>query len=53
MIYSVIESAKLAGVEPFEYLRDVIARLPATPVSQVADLLPARWKAARDAAASA
>ncbi len=38
------------GVNPFAYLRDVLTRLAALPVSQLPELLPNRWQAARDAA---
>jgi len=31
VIYSLIATCKLQGVEPFEYLRDVLTRLPEHP----------------------
>jgi len=43
-LLSVIGSAKLHGVEPLAYLTDVITRLPATPSSQLEQLLPDVWK---------
>ena len=46
-MYTMIESAKMAGVNPLAYLTDVIARLPGTPVSRVAELTPTAWAAAR------
>lgn len=33
-------------LDPFAYLRDVLDRIPATPVSQLPRLLPDQWKAA-------
>ena len=51
VVYTLIENCRRAGVEPFAYLRDVLERLPATPVSQVAELTPHRWAAAQRAAA--
>ena len=46
-MYTMIESAKMAGVNPLAYLADVLARLPGTPVSRVAELTPSAWAAAR------
>ncbi len=46
-IYSIVESCKSAGVEPRAYLRDVLARVAATPESQVASLTPRAWATAR------
>ena len=40
-------------VNPFDYLTDVLTRIAATPISQLPDLLPDRWKAVREAAAPA
>lgn len=42
-IYTMIESAKRCGVNPYEYLRDVLTRLPATRHSEVPQLLPDTW----------
>jgi transposase len=47
LFYSITESCKSAGVEPFAYLADVLARVQRTPVSQVPELTPRRWAAAR------
>ncbi len=49
LYYSLIESCRSAGVEPMEYLTDVIGRIQDVPESEVDELMPARWKAARDA----
>ena len=40
--YSLIQTCKLQGVEPFTYLTDVLRRLPAHPINRVAELLPFR-----------
>ena len=39
-IYSLIESAKINGIDPEDYLRRMLERIADYPVSQVADLLP-------------
>ena len=45
---SLIQTAKLNGVDPFEYLADVLARIPTHPMRQIEELLPHRWKAIRE-----
>jgi len=50
---TVIETAKLSGVEPEAYLTDVIARIGAHPMRRLGELLPWNWKAARTAAQAA
>jgi hypothetical protein len=41
-----IESAKLNGLEPHAYLRDVLERLPMQPASRIRELLPYCWQVA-------
>jgi len=48
-LYSVIGTCKRTGVNPAEYLRDVLLRVK-QPGVNVAELTPRAWKAARDAA---
>ena len=43
VIYTLIESAKRCGANPYEYLRDVLARLPQTRHSEIPGLLPDAW----------
>lgn len=45
-LYSIVVSCRELGVDPYEYLRDVIPRLGTTPASEVASLTPRAWKAA-------
>ena len=44
VIYTIIQSCRRYGLNPQEYLTDVLARLPAMTSRQVSTLLPANWK---------
>ena len=46
-LMSLIETCKRLGINPFEYLRDVLTRFPSAKTSQVDDFLPDRWLALR------
>lgn len=43
-LYSLIESAKANGHNPYVYLRDVLTRLPATKAKDIDSLLPHIWQ---------
>ena len=43
MMYTLIQTAKLNGVDPQAWLADVLARIADTPQTQLADLLPWCW----------
>ncbi len=45
-ITSLIQSAKLNGLDPYMYLRDVLTRLPTHKASDIDSLLPHIWKPA-------
>ena len=49
ILFSVIATCQRHDVEPFAYLRDVLTRIAATPLSRLADLLPDRWQASQNA----
>jgi hypothetical protein len=44
ILYSLVVSCKLAGVEPFTYLRDVLMRIHTHAAERVAELIPREWK---------
>jgi len=46
-IYTLIETAKLNGVDPQAWLTDVLARLATHPAKSIDDLLPWHWLAAK------
>jgi transposase len=43
-VMSLVHSAKLNGLEPYVYLKDVLSRLPTLPASRIEELLPHRWR---------
>src|SRR5438270_11770300 len=43
-MYSLIESAKLNGLNPQHYLADVLARIADHPARRIAELLPWNWQ---------
>jgi len=47
VIYSIIESCRRRGVEPYTYLKDVLSRLPSMTNWQIAEITPAAWARAR------
>ena len=42
--YSLVQSAKQNELDPFAYLRDLLARIPTHTYSQIHQLLPNNWK---------
>jgi hypothetical protein len=45
IVYSLLGSCKLQGINPYDYLLDVLQRLPEHPVNRLSELLPPLWKA--------
>ena len=52
-VMSLIQSAKLNGHDPYEYLKDILTRLPTQPNSRIDELLPHNWRPEAPAPASA
>ncbi len=49
VIGSMIETCRLNGVEPYAYLKDVLARMAAGhPINRIDELLPWTWKSHSD-----
>lgn len=53
VLFSFTATCKHLRIDTFAYLRDVLTRLPTHPAEQLAQLLPDRWQAARQAATAA
>ncbi len=47
ILFSLTESCKNLGVDPWAYLRDVLDRVSTHPASRIDELLPDRWEAIR------
>ncbi|QHT67374.1 IS66 family transposase [Rhodocytophaga rosea] len=44
IVYSLLGSCKLQGINAHDYLQDVLQRLPNQPINQLKELLPSFWK---------
>jgi hypothetical protein len=44
VIYSMIVSCRRRGINPQDYLTDVLSRLPSITINRVGELTPANWK---------
>ena len=44
ILYSLTQSAKRHGLDPFAYLRDLLRRIPTHPQSRISELLPDAWE---------
>ena len=44
MLYSLMGTCKLHGINPFIWLRDVLQRINHHPINKIAELLPHNWK---------
>ena len=48
VIYSLLETCKQHGVNPWAYLKDVLERISTHPNSQIDELLPYNWKPSQE-----
>jgi transposase len=44
MIYSLLGTCKLHKINPWEWLKDILIRLPDHPINRIKELLPHNWK---------
>lgn len=44
MLYSLLGTCKLHGINPFEWLRDVLQRIATHPINKIEELLPQNWQ---------
>jgi transposase len=47
VIYTLLGSCRRHGINPFDYLKDLFTRLPATKINQIKEFTPAAWAKAR------
>jgi transposase len=45
-VMSLLQSARLNGLGPYAYIKDVLTRLPTQPAGRLEELLPHRWQPA-------
>jgi hypothetical protein len=43
IIYTMIETCRRQGLNPYQYLRDVLSRLPNMTNHQIPEVIPAAW----------
>jgi transposase len=43
VIYTLLGSCRRHGINPFNYLKDLFARLPAAKITQIKEFMPAAW----------
>ena len=44
MIYSLLGSCKMQGLDPYLWLKDVLSRISTHPINKIKELLPNNWK---------
>lgn len=44
VVMGLMQLAKLSKIDPWAYLRDVLARIHAHPANRIDELLPHRWR---------
>lgn len=49
VLYTMTQTCRRHGIDPFSYLQDVLTRLPQTGYHELADLFPHRWAASQRA----
>ena len=44
MLLTIVATCRLHGVNPYEYIRDMLIRIQTHPASRVDELMPWRWR---------
>ena len=47
MLYSFLGTCKINNINPFEWLRDILSRIPSHSVNKLEELLPHKWASAK------
>jgi transposase len=47
-LMSIVHTCRRLDIDPFDYLKDVLARIPSTATSDIDQFLPDKWKAFQD-----
>ena len=47
VIYTLLGSCRRAGINPFDYLKDLLTRLPAAKITEIQQFTPAAWAKAK------
>jgi hypothetical protein len=48
ILNSFVQTCRRLKIDSFEYLKDVLTKLPGTPINQIDQFLPDRWKALKE-----
>jgi transposase len=52
VLFTLVQSARRHGIDPFVYLRDLLTRIPTHPMSRLYELFPDNWLKLREEAAA-
>lgn len=47
ILFTLIEACRRRGIDPWEYLKDALTRLPSMKMNQIEELMPEQWQRAR------
>jgi transposase len=48
MLYSLLGTCKMHGVNPFDWFKDILERIPSFPIKNIKELLPHNWPQAQN-----
>jgi transposase len=48
MLYSLLGTCKMHAINPFDWFKEILQRLPSHPIKDIKDLLPHRWAQAQN-----